>query len=236
MTDLSGRIALVTGASRGIGKAVAKAYARAGAHVLVTGRSEKDLAALAQEIEKSGGMCTIYPCDMGDMNAVMCTCGEIIKAHDTLDILVGNAAMLGTLCPLTQIDTAEWDQAFALNVSANFRLLHALHPLIEASISGRVIFVTTGASVVAGRPEWGLYGATKAALESMIRAYAGETSNTKIRVNLVDPGGVRTDMRAKAKPGEDPQTLPAPDDITGIFLDLASPEMTKTGQTFQVYT
>jgi NAD(P)-dependent dehydrogenase (short-subunit alcohol dehydrogenase family) len=99
-----------------------------------------------------------------------------------------------------------------------------------------VIFVTTGASVVAGRADWGLYGATKAALEAMTRAYAGETSNTKIRVNLVDPGGVRTDMRAKAKPGEDPQTLPAPDDITGIFLDLVSPEITKTGQTFQVYT
>ena len=232
--DLTGRIALITGASKGIGAAVAKAYAKAGAHVILIARNTKKLEAIDDEIREAGGQATLMPLDLMRLDELDKLGPALYDRFGKLDIFVGNAGLLGTLGPLAQITNREFQHVMDTNLSANFRLIKTLDPLLQASDNGRAMFVSTGAGVVEGRAYWGTYSVSKAALESMVRVYAAETAKTNLRVNLIDPGGVRTDMRASAKPGEDPMSLPHPDDIVGTFLDLASSDCTAHGQIVQI--
>ena len=235
MSDrLKGRIALVTGASQGIGAAIAKAYAKQGAHVILVARNQKKLEAVDDEIKQAGGEATLLPLDLMNFEEVDKIGPSIHEKFDKLDIFVGNAGLLGTLGPLHQISSREFDHVMGVNVTANFRLIKTLDPLLQISDAGRVIFVSTGSGVVKGRAYWGTYSVSKAALESMARVYADENRQTNLRVNLVDPGTVRTDMRASAVPGEDPMSLPHPDDITGAFIDLAVSDCQKQGEIVQL--
>lgn len=227
--DLSGKIALVTGASRGIGAAVAKAYAKAGAHVVLLARTVGGLEAVDDEIRAAGGHATLMPVDLMKLDELDALGPTLYERFGGLDIFVANAGMLGTLSPLGHIDPKEWQKVIDTNVSANFRLLRTLDPLLQKSENGRAIFVTTSDDVIDGRAYWGTYGISKAALETLARTYAAENDNTALKVNIVDPGRVRTDMRAAAKPGEDPLTLPAPDDVVPKFLELAAPDCKQNG-------
>lgn len=226
---LRGRIALITGASRGIGAALAKAFAAEGAHVVLTARNTAALERLDDDIRTAGGQATLIPLDLLDFAKVDMLGPALAEKFGRVDIFVANAGMLGTLTPLPHAEAAEWDRVFGVNVTANFRLIRTLDPLLRASDAGRVIFVTSGAAHGA-RAYWGAYAASKAALESMARSYAAETAQTPLRVNIVDPGRVRTKMRAEAYPGEDPMTLPAPDDIVETFIALASPDHSGHGE------
>jgi NAD(P)-dependent dehydrogenase (short-subunit alcohol dehydrogenase family) len=233
--NLKGRTALITGASRGIGAAVAKAYAKAGAHVILMARDAKKLESVDDEIKSQGGSATLIPADLMDLDALDNIGALIMERFGGLDIFVGNAGLLGTLMPLPQISTSEFDRVMMVNVTANFRLLKTLDPILQASPHGRAIFVSTGAGVVKGRAYWGTYSVSKAALESMVRVYAMEVAQTNLRVNLVDPGAVRTDMRASAVPGEDPMNLPKPEDVVRTFLELASKDCPHHGEIIHAY-
>ena len=212
---LAGRTALVTGASRGIGAAIALAYARAGAKVILVSRNTKALEKLDDQIREAGGQATLIPLDLLDHAKIDTLGPALAQKFGGLDIFVGNAGMLGTLGPLGHTEAHEWDRVIALNLSANFRLLRTLDPLLRASPAGRVIFVTSGAAE-GYRAYWGAYAASKAGLESLARTYKAETEKTNICVNIVDPG-------------EDPQTLPAPDYIVNTFLQLASAGNARNG-------
>jgi NAD(P)-dependent dehydrogenase (short-subunit alcohol dehydrogenase family) len=226
---LEGRIALVTGASRGIGAAVAERFAAEGAHVVALARSEEALTRLDDRIRAAGGEATLVPLDLTDGAAIDRLGGVLAERYRRLDALVGNAAMLGDLSPLAHIAPREWERIIAVNLTANWRLIRSMDPLLRASDSGRVIFVTSG---VARRPlaYWGAYAVSKAALEMLALIYAAEVAKTRVRVNIVDPGVVRTAMRARAMPGEDPAALPPPEAIAGTFVDLASPSCARHGE------
>lgn len=227
---LAGRIALVTGASRGIGAAVAKRFAAEGAHVVLVARTVGGLEEVDDAIQAAGGAkATLVPLDLTDFDKIDLLGASIFERFGRLDILVGNAAMLGALSPISHFDPRTWDRVMALNVTANYRLIRSLDRLLRGSDAGRAIFVTSGAARTA-IPYWGAYAASKAALEMMVRMYAGEVRKSPLRVNMVDPGVVRTSMRAQAFPGEDPSTLPAPDAITDRFIDLAEPGCTRHGE------
>lgn len=228
--DLTGKIALITGASRGIGRAVAMAYAQAGAHVVLLARTVGALEAVDDEIRAAGGEATLMPCDLTKLADLDALGPTLYERFGGLDIFVGNAGMLGTLGPLTHSKAEEFDAVMATNVMANYRLIRTLDPLLQKSEAGRAIFVSTGAGVTAGRAYWGAYAVSKAALETLVKTYAAETEGTALRANIVDPGAVRTDMRAAAKPGEDPMTLPTPEDIVPVFFELAAPDETRHGE------
>lgn len=232
--DLTGRIALITGASKGIGASVAKAYAKAGAHVILIARNTRKLEKIDDEITVLGGKATLMPLDLMRLDDLSKLGPTIYERFGKLDIFVGNAGMLGTLGPITQISDREFQHVLETNVSANFHLIKTLDPLLQASDAGRVIFVSTGAGVVEGRAYWGTYSLSKAALESMARVYAAENVKTNVKINIIDPGAVRTDMRSSAVPGENPMNLPHPDDITDAFLNLASPECKENGQVIRI--
>lgn len=228
--DLSGKLALITGASRGIGRAVAKAYAKAGAHVILVARTTGALEELDDEIRAEGGQATLIPLDLRDFDKVDMLGPAIAEKFGKLDIFVGNAGLLGTLGPLGHADAKEFERVMQVNVTANFRLIRTLDPLLRAADNGRAIFVSTSQGAVAGRAYWGVYSISKAALESMMRTYADETTKTNVKVNAVNPGAVRTKMRAEAMPGEDPETIPAPEDIVDTFLQLAANDCVYHGQ------
>jgi len=228
MTDQ--RIILVTGASKGIGRAAALELARAGNHVIAAARSEKALTKLDDEIlAATGRNATLIPMDMRDMNGIDRLAGALLERFGRLDGLFANAGVLGTLGPLETISPSAFQETLETNFSANWRLIRALHPLLRMSEAGRAVFVTSG---VVPRPRafWGVYAATKAALETMIACYADETENTPIRVNLFDPGAVRTEMRFKAMPGEDQLTLPTPQDVASTLPPYFAPDFTLHGQ------
>ena len=229
---LQGRIALITGASRGIGAAVARRYAQEGAHIIAVARTVGALEELDDDIKRlSGQSATLVPMDITESEKID-HMGELInRRFGRLDILVGNAGILGTLSPLGHIDPKIWDQVMAVNVNANWRLLRSMDPLLHYSDSGRAIFVTSTVGA-APRAYWGAYAISKAALEMMTRTYAKEVAMTPIRANLVNPGGTRTQMRSQAMPGEDPNTLPTPEDRADIFVDLALPSCTANGELF----
>lgn len=229
--DSAERIALVTGASRGIGRAVALGFAKAGIHVIATARTQEDLESLDDEISAFGSHATLVPLDLKDGSAIDRLGGAIAERWKRLDILVANAGLLGSLSPLPHIDPGVWDDLLAVNLTANWRLLRSLDPLLRASDAGRAIFVTTGA-VGKNVPYWGGYAVSKAALNQLAFTYAAETEKTTVRVNLLNPGGTRTAMRAQAFPGEDPETLPAPEELVPLFLRLADPALTETGEIF----
>jgi NAD(P)-dependent dehydrogenase (short-subunit alcohol dehydrogenase family) len=222
-------LALVTGASRGLGRAIALELARRGAHVVSVGRTTGALEALDDEVQAMGGQTTISPFDLRDPDGIERLAAVIGQRWGLLDIMVGNAAMLGELTPVSDIGAKLWNEAFALNVSANWRLIRAFDPYLRASGQGRAVFMSSGAAQAA-KPFWGLYAATKAALEQIVLTYAHETQSTPLRVNLVNPGPLRTAMRAKAMPGENPDSLRPPEAIAPAIADLLSTEETRTGQ------
>ncbi len=231
---LAGRIALVTGASRGIGRAVALRFANEGATIVALARSKKDLEALDDEIRQSTGQSAVLVTEsVTDYAKIEQVSVALAERFKKLDILVGNAGSLIQLSPLTHYTPKQWDEIFAINVTANWRLLRCLEPLLKASDAGRAIFVSSAAAQT-DKMFWGPYGASKAALERMIQIYASEVAHTKLKVNLLDPGRIRTRMRAIAYPGEDPDTLPTPESITDSFVALAEPACTQTGQLVKV--
>lgn len=225
---LEGRIALVTGASKGVGRAIAMAYAAEGAHIIAIARDTAGLESLDDAINGLGGSATLVPMDLTEWAAIDGLAAPLLERYGRLDALVGNAGMLGQLSPMGHFPPDVWEQAFKLNVHANWRLIRALDPLLRASDAGRVLFVTSGITRVAS-PFWGLYGATKAALEKMAETYAVEMKQTKVRVNVINPGPTRTAMRAGAFPGEDPMTLPAPEEIMEGFIQAVMPQFDGNG-------
>ena len=227
---LAGRVALVTGASRGIGAAVARRFAAEGAHLVLLARTVGGLEEVDDEIRNAGGKpATLVPLDLREFDALDQLGASLHERFGKLDILVGNAGELGTLSPLGHVKPGDWDSVMALNVTANWRLIRSLDPLLRQSDAGRAIFVTSG---ITAKPTayWGPYAAAKAALEMLVRTYAAETEKTNLRVNLLSPGALRTRMRAKAFPGEDPQGLPPPEAVAELFLELAEPACQRHGE------
>ncbi len=216
---LAGKIALITGASRGIGAAVAKRFAAEGAHVILCARTVGGLEEVDDAIRAAGGAATLVPLDLRQGDMIDALGASIFERFGTLDCLIGNAALLGSLSPVSHASPTEFDAVFATNVTANYRLLRACDPLLRKAAAGRVVMVTSGAASAAVA-YWGPYAASKAALEHLTLTYAAEMASTPVRANLIDPGAVRTRMRAKAFPGEDAATLPAPEKITEWFVRL----------------
>jgi NAD(P)-dependent dehydrogenase (short-subunit alcohol dehydrogenase family) len=226
---LEGRVALVTGASRGIGAAVAETFAREGAHLILVARTTGGLEETDDRVKAAGGQATLVPLDLTAFDAINRLGASIYERWGKLDILVANHGILGVLSPMAHYDPKLWDEVMAVNLTACQRLIRSLDPLLRQSDAGRAIFVTSGAAV-GERPNWGAYAVSKAALEAMVRAYAAETRRTSLRVNLLNPGATRTKMRATAFPGEDPMSLKTPEEIAPTFLDLAVPECVAHGE------
>ena len=229
MPALDGRLALVTGASRGIGAAVARRFAAEGAHVIAVARTQGALEELDDAVRTAGGAATLVPLDLRKFDAIDHMGAALNERFHKLDIVAACAGVLGSLSPTGHIDPKLWAEVFDVNVTANYRLIRSLDPLLRRSDTGRAMFVTCAA----GRelaPFWGAYGASKAALEALVRVYAAEVARTPIRVNLVDPGPVQTRLRAEAFPGEDRATLKAPEDVTGLFAQLAAADCPHHGR------
>jgi NAD(P)-dependent dehydrogenase (short-subunit alcohol dehydrogenase family) len=222
MPDLSGRIALVTGASRGIGRAAAIALAKAGAHVILTARTVGGLEEADDEIQKAGGSATLVPMNLRDFEAIDRLGASIYERWGKLDALLGNAGVLGQLSPLAHLDPKTFQEVLDVNLTANWRLIRSLDPLLRLSDAGRVLFVTSGAARK-HTAYWGAYALSKAALESLALTYAAECETTKVKVNLINPGPMRTAMRKKAMPGEDPAKLPLPDDLAHRVVEMLAP-------------
>lgn len=230
---LEGKNAVITGASRGIGAAAAKALAREGAHVILIARTIGGLEAVDDEIKKEGGRATLMPLDLFKLDDLDALGPTLYRHFPKVDIFIGNAAMLGTLAPLGHLKPDEFQKVMDLNVIANFRLIRTLDPLLKASEAGRVVFVTSGVASEA-RAYWGGYAVSKAALESLARTYAAECANTNVKVNILDPGRVRTAMRAQAYPGENPAIRPHPDEIAPWFLKLVDADCAMNGEILAV--
>jgi NAD(P)-dependent dehydrogenase (short-subunit alcohol dehydrogenase family) len=226
---LKDRIALITGASRGLGRAIALAFAREGAHVLLLARTRKALEEVDDQVRAQGGAATLVPLDLANGKAIDALGPMLYERFGKLDVLVGNAAILGGLSPLPHIASANWDRVFAVNVTANWRLIRTLDPLLRRADAGRAIFVTSGVAQSC-KAYWAPYSASKAALEALAKTYANETADTLIKVNLVDPGAIATRMRAEAYPGEDPNTLRTPEAVAETFVRLAMAECELTGK------
>jgi NAD(P)-dependent dehydrogenase (short-subunit alcohol dehydrogenase family) len=227
---LAGRVALVTGASRGIGAAVAKRFAAAGAHVVLIARTVGGLEEIDDEIlQATGEHATLLPLDLANGDQLDQIGPSLHQRFGRLDILVGNAAAIGPLSPVGHITAKDWDRVIAVNLTANWRLTRTLDPLLRLSDAGRAIFVTCG--VTGGvHPYWGAYAASKAGLETLARTYAGEVAKTNLRVNLIDPGIVATKLRAAGFPLQNIDGMQRPEDVTAGFLDLASPASTRNGE------
>ena len=228
---LADRIALVTGASRGIGYATALALAKAGAHIVALARTVGGLEELDDAIKALGGSATLVPLDLKDYAGIDRLGPALHERFGRLDVLVGNAGILGALSPLDHVETKVWDDIMAVNVTANWRLIRALDRLLRSSDAGRVVFVSSGVAALA-LAYWGPYAVSKAALEALARTYAAETVSTAVRVNLFNPGPTRTRMRATAMPGEDPLSLQLPDRVAEKMLDLCLPEFQETGKVY----
>ncbi len=227
---LSGRVALVTGASRGIGRATALALSEAGAHVILVARNVDGLEEVDDQIKRTGGEATLVPLDLKDFDGLDRMGASIFERWGKLDAVVGNAGVLGLLTPIAHLQPEVWwDELIAVNVTANLRLIRSCDPLLKRSDGGRAVFVSSGAAQK-NTPYWGGYAASKAALESLVLSYARECADTNVRVNLFNPGATRTKMRAQAMPGEDPMSLPAPEDIAPQIVELLLPTCTINGE------
>jgi NAD(P)-dependent dehydrogenase (short-subunit alcohol dehydrogenase family) len=229
---LVGRVALITGASRGIGAAVAKAFATEGAHVILLARTVGGLEEVDDAIQSAGGTATLLPMDLAKLDQIAAIGPSLAERFKRLDILVANAGILGTLSPVAMSDPKIWERVFKINVLANYHLIRTLDPLLRGSDAGRAIFVTSGVAH-AHMPFWGSYAASKAALEEIAATYAEETAHSPLKVNILNPGEVRTAMHAEAFPGQDPLELPEPESIVETFIELASPLHNDTGMIVQ---
>lgn len=233
MARYADKLALVTGASRGIGRAVAKALAREGAHVILAARREGSLEDVDDEIRAVGGSATLVKLDLGAGDKVDSLGPTIYERWGKLDILVANAGLLGPLSPLPHISDDAWNNVISVNLTANWRLIRTLDPLLRHADAGRAVFVSSGASA-AKRGYWGPYAVSKAGLEALVKTYAHEIANTNVRANLVNPGPVRTEMRQQAFPGEDPMTLRTAEEVAEQFLDLVDPACDDNGHVFNI--
>lgn len=228
---LSGRIALVTGASRGIGRAAALALAQAGAHVIAVARTVGGLEELDDEITTAGGTATLVPLDLKDSEGIARLGGALFERYSKLDVLIGNAGILGPLSPLSHVEPKAWDEVMAVNVTANWHLIRCMEPLLLKSDAGRAVFLSSGVSWAA-RAYWGPYAVSKAALNTMVQTWAAETTKTSLRVNLFTPGPIRTRMRAQAMPGEDPMSLDTPEQVAEKIVDMCLPSCTDSGKVY----
>ncbi len=224
LSDLSGKTALVTGASRGIGRACALGLARAGAHVLALARTVGGLEELDDEIRSFGGQASLIPLDLTEGDGVERLAEALAGRFDCIDILFSNAAILGELAPLTDIDPIVWQKTLDINLTVNWRLIRAFDTLLRKSSDGRIVFMTSSVGGEYARAFWGAYGVSKAGLEMLANTYAAETEKTNIQVSILDPGAMRTSMRAQAMPGEDPETLPSPEKLVPLLLHAVTRE------------
>lgn len=231
--NLEGRIALVTGASRGIGYFTALELAKAGAHVIACARTIGGLEELDDAIKAVGGSATLVPFDLADMEAIDRLGGSIFERWGKLDILVANAGVLGVISPIGHIEAKVFEKVMNINVNATWRLIRSVDPLLTRSDAGRAVIMSSGAAHKC-RPFWSAYSASKAAVEALARTWAGETQTTPLRITSVDPGATRTAMRAQAVPGEDPMSLPHPSEVAKAILPLVGPGVTETGKLFIV--
>ena len=232
---LASRIALVTGASRGIGYATARALARAGAHIVAVARTQGGLEELDDEIRHEGGSATLVPLSLTDVDGIARLGAALHERNGKLDILVGNAGVAGPSSPLGHIEMKPWNDVIAINTSANFQLIRCMEPLLRKSDAGRAVFVTSAAASMA--PAYlGPYAASKAALEALARVWAHETASTPLRVNLFNPGPIRTRMRAAVFPGEDPLTLDTPEQAAEFILPMCLPSWKETGKLYDYPT
>ncbi|HEX9159854.1 MAG TPA: SDR family NAD(P)-dependent oxidoreductase [Rhizomicrobium sp.] len=231
MTDrpLTGRVALVTGASRGIGRAAAKALATAGAHLILVARTVGGLEEADDEIRAVGGTATLVPLDLRDYPAIDRLGATVHERWGRLDALLGNAGVLGTLTPLTHLKPKTFAECMDVNVTANWRLIRSFDPLLKASDAGRALFITSGAAHKL-RAYWGCYSVSKAALEALVLTYASECNGTNVCANLLNPGPLRTRMRQAAMPGEDPETLRPPEAVAPLIVELLSPACSRNGE------
>jgi NAD(P)-dependent dehydrogenase (short-subunit alcohol dehydrogenase family) len=232
---LASRIALVSGASRGIGYATARALAKAGAHVVAVARTQGGLEELDDEIRKDGGSATLVPLNLTDFDGIARLGAALHERHGKLDILVGNAGVAGPSSPLGHIELKPWNDVMAINVTANFQLIRCMEPLLKNSDAGRAVFVTSAASNKA-LAYLGPYSASKAALEALARVWATETASTPLRVNLFSPGPIRTRMRATVFPGEDPLTLDTPEQAAEFIVPMCLPSWNETGKFYDYKT
>ncbi|MBE7185424.1 MAG: SDR family NAD(P)-dependent oxidoreductase [Methylobacterium mesophilicum] len=230
--DLSGRVVLVSGASRGIGYHLAKQSAAAGAHVIAVARTVGGLEELDDEIKAAGGEATLVPLDLTDMKGIDRLGGAIHERWGKLDVLFANAGILGVISPIGHVEAKVFEKVMEVNVTGTWRLIRSVDPLLRLSDAGRAIIMSSGAAHSA-KAFWGPYAASKAAVEALARSWADETKNSPLRVNSVNPGATRTAMRAQAMPGEDPATLPHPSEIAARILPLASPGETRTGMIYE---
>jgi NAD(P)-dependent dehydrogenase (short-subunit alcohol dehydrogenase family) len=226
---LDGRIALITGASRGIGRAIALTLAAEGAHCVLVAKTTGGLEEVDDEITALGGTATLVPMDLTDYPAIDRLGAGILERYGKLDIFVGNAGILGKLTPVGHIKPESWDKVIAVNLTANWRLIRSLDPLLRASDAGRVVMLTSSVGAEA-RAYWGAYAVSKAGLENLTLTYEAEVQKTPMCVNLLNPGATRTRMREEAYPGENPETLKSPDVVAAAVLDLVRPDNTKSGQ------
>ncbi|MEZ5934338.1 MAG: SDR family NAD(P)-dependent oxidoreductase [Alphaproteobacteria bacterium] len=232
MGRLAGRLALITGASRGLGAALAGRFAEEGARLILVARTAGGLEEVDDRVRAAGAEATLVPQDLTSGEAIDELGAILAQRFGRLDVLVGNAAELSALSPLAHTDPKTFEDTLAINTVTNYRLIRSLDPLLRASPSGSAIFVTSEVGS-APRAYFGAYAASKAALESLVMTYAAETVKTNLRVNLVDPGPMRTPLRAKAFPGEDKAALAAPGDRTDLFVDLAEAGCTHHGERLQ---
>jgi NAD(P)-dependent dehydrogenase (short-subunit alcohol dehydrogenase family) len=228
---LADRVALITGASRGIGYATAVALAKEGAHVVATARTPGGLEELDDAVRAVGGTATLVPLQMRDTDGIARLAQALNERYKKLDILIGNAALVGSNSPLDHFTPQEWDEVIAVNLTANWHLIRHMDALLRKSDAGRAVFLTSGAAANP-RAYRGLYATSKAGLEALARVYADETKSTAVRVNIFNPGPTRTKMRAAVMPGEDPMTLPIPDVVAATIVPLCLPTFTETGKLY----
>nr|WP_255720695.1 SDR family NAD(P)-dependent oxidoreductase [Acuticoccus kalidii] len=231
MSPLGGRIALVTGATRGIGEQIALELGRHGAHVIAVGRKIEDLEALDDKLKAIGGEGTLVPLDLTDGQGIDRLGASIFERWGKLDVFVGNAGVLGRISPLAHIPAKVWQEAIDVNLTANWRLIRTLDPALRRSDAARCVFITSGAATKL-RANWGAYSISKAALNALVQTYVAETGSTAIRANLFSPGPLRTRMRAAAVPGEDPNTLEPPEAVAPLVAAMCVPAFTENGVTY----
>lgn len=230
-TRLANRIALVTGASRGIGRAAAIGLAREGAHVVLLARTVGGLEEVDDEIRAFGGTATLVNLDLRQSEKVDALGPTLYQRWGKLDILIANAGVLGPLSPLAHITGDAWNEVIDINLTANWRLIRSLDPVLRRADAARAVFVSSGAAA-AKNAYWGPYAVSKAGLEALVKTYAHEVASTAIKVNILNPGPVRTTMRQRAFPGENPATLPEPEALVPLFLDLVDAGQTENGRVY----